>query len=104
MILRKIKLLITFYRSYCAASLAISAACLFLFREYGMHIFRVLFWFKLATYIPIYSYIVNYKINEFYYYQNLGMAKKLLFTATITIDFLIFLFLILLLYNYGQHP
>ena len=64
---RTIRLLLSFYRSF----------------------------FFLNTLITlVFFYIRSYKHKEFYYYQNLGLSRGLLWTTTFCFDFALFLFLL----------
>lgn len=99
-LLKTIRLLWTFYKSFLLASLAITGCCLWLFYNYGFSIFTALFWLKIATLGVIYYFINSYKSKEYYYYQNLGISKRLLWAVTLTFDFTLFLFLITQTYKY----
>lgn len=90
----KLRLILTFYRSYFFASFLVTLAFSFLFWQYGYSIFSTLFWGKLVTLFIIYNFIRSYKNNEFYYYQNLGLSKKVLWVSTLTVDMLLYLFVI----------
>jgi len=92
--LKKIRLILLFYRNFWFASSLISLACLALFWEYGYSIFSTLFWFKIATLFIIYRYIGSYKAKEFYYYQNLGISKQILWIATLGADLIVYLLLL----------
>jgi hypothetical protein len=92
----RIRLIVTFYRSYFFASFLVSLTLLYLFWEYGYAIFATLFWGKLATLFIIYNFIRSYKSKEFYYYQNLGISKKILWATTLIFDISLFLLLIFL--------
>ena len=91
---RTIRLLLTFYRSFFLLNTLITVVCLFLFREYGFPIFFILFWLKLASLTLVFFYIRSYKHKEFYYYQNLGLSRELLWTITFCFNFALFLFLL----------
>jgi hypothetical protein len=91
---RTIRLLVTFYRSFFLLNTLITLVCLFLFREYGFSIFFILFWLKLASLALVFFYIRSYKHKEFYYYQNLGLSRRLLWTTTFLFDFALYLFLL----------
>jgi hypothetical protein len=78
-----------------ALSFLITATCLVLFWEYGFGIFSVLFWFKISTLALTFYFINNYKNKEYYYYQNLGVSKILLWSTTLSFDFALFIFLII---------
>ncbi|HEY6954246.1 MAG TPA: hypothetical protein VI385_03335 [Flavisolibacter sp.] len=82
------------------ASLVITACCLNLFWNYGFSIFFELFWFKIATLGLTFYYINGYKNKEYYYYQNLGVSRLLLWASTIVFDFALFLFLIIQTYRF----
>lgn len=92
--IKKIRLIIYFYRSFWLASTLITLACLGLFWEYGFSIFSTLLWFKLATLFLIYRFIKSYKAREFYYYQNLGVSKLLLWGVTLSFDLFVYLVLL----------
>ncbi|MEO6314942.1 MAG: hypothetical protein ABIU63_01515 [Chitinophagaceae bacterium] len=94
------RLLVTFYRSFILASSLVTICCLVLFSEYGMAIFNVLCWLKLITLGVTYWFINNYKNKEYYYYQNLGISKRLCWVCTLSFDFALFIFLIILAYKF----
>jgi hypothetical protein len=99
-ILKTIKLIWTFYQSFMFYSLLVTACCLFLFYQYGFGIFTVLFWFKVVT-LGISCYFINsYKQNEYYYYRNLGVSKFLLWAGTLTFDFVLFIVLVIQVYQF----
>jgi hypothetical protein len=93
-LLRTVRLLFTFYRSYILASFVISASLLKVFWMYGYSSFFAIFWLKLLTYGVIYYFINTLKGKELYYYQNLGLSKRFLWAVTISFDFVIYIFLI----------
>jgi len=92
---KTIRLIWTFYKSFLLASIIITACCVRIFWKYGFSTFLALFWFKVATLGLIYYFIDNYKSREYYYYQNLGISKVLLWAFTLTFDFALFIFLII---------
>jgi hypothetical protein len=65
-----------------------------LFWEYHFYIFAILFWLKAATLGITFIYKNGYKANEYYYYQNLGVSKTLLWSVSIIFDFSLFILLI----------
>lgn len=93
-LIRKCRLILTFYKSFLLASLVVNACCIYFFLKYGYGIFNVLFWFKIITLSLIFYYINDYKKKEFYYYQNLGISKQKLWVACLMFDFMLFLFLL----------
>jgi CDP-diglyceride synthetase len=90
----------TFYRSFLLFSFGVTVSCLSLFWENGTSIFMVLFWCKIATLGLTYYFIDSYKRKEYYYYLNLGISKVMLWTVTLCFDFALFLFLIILIYQF----
>jgi len=98
-LLKIIRLLWSFYRSFLLASAIITAFCISVFWKYGFGVFLGLFWLKISTLGLIYYYIDSYKNKEYYYYQNLGISKTLLWGATLIFDFSLFIFLIIETYK-----
>ena len=93
---RTIRFIWTFYRSFIFSSLLITTACVSAFWKYGFSIYTAVFWFKIATLGLTYYFINSYKAKEYFYYQNLGVSKALLWIVTLTFDFAVFLLLIIL--------
>jgi hypothetical protein len=99
-LLKTIKLIATFYKSFVIASLLITACCLGLFRKYGFGIFEALFWLKIVTLAITFYFINKYKRKEFYYFQNLGISKVLLWCTTLIFDFSLFILGIIEMYKF----
>lgn len=97
--LKIIRLIWTFYKSFCFLSLIINASCIIIFWKYGYSVFAGVFWLKIATLGLTYYFIHSYKNKEYYYYQNLGISKVLLWVVTFSFDFTLFIFLIILTYK-----
>jgi hypothetical protein len=97
--LKTLRLILTFYRSFLFATSIITTACISIFWKYGISTFATLFWFKIITLALVYFFIRTHKAKEFYYYQNLGVSKTLLWTSTLIFDFTIFLFSIITTYK-----
>ena len=91
---KTIRLIWTFYKSFLFVSLLITTCCLCLFAKFGFKIFIGLFWLKIATMALTWFFINSYKSKEYYYFQNLGISKALLWTTTFIFDFTLFIFLI----------
>lgn len=89
-----IRLIAAFYRSFILASSLITMCCIILLLEYGYSIFMAVFWLKACSMAIIYQYINNYKQQEYYYYYNLGVSKLLLWGATLSFDFILFIILL----------
>jgi hypothetical protein len=79
-----------FYLGFIISSLIITMCCSFLFWEYRFDILMTLIWLKIATLVITFVFINSYKGNEYYYYQNLGISKILLWTCSLLIDLIIF--------------
>jgi len=94
--MRTLRLIVAFYKSFAVASLLITLSCLLVTYTWGIHTFTPLFWFKIITLGILFYYIQNYKAEDFYYYKNLGVTRKLLWISTLTFDFMLFLVLIIL--------
>jgi hypothetical protein len=99
-LLKTIRLIGTFYKSFLLLSVVITSSCMILFWEYGIDIFVALFWLKIATLAITCWFINSYKNKEYYYYQNLGISKALLWGATLIFDFVLFIFLIVQTYKF----
>jgi hypothetical protein len=97
--LKSLLLFFSFYRNFLLAAWLVNAACLFLFWRYGLEAFAVLFWFKIATLALIFYFINSYKQNEFYYYRNLGIPKRVLWTVTLSVDIIVFIILFIITYK-----
>lgn len=93
-LIKKIRLIWTFYCSFIWASLAITTSCTYLFWAYDAKGFAMIFWFKVVTLGLIFYYINFTKSKEYFYYQNLGVSKKTLWVASLTFDFSLYIFLL----------
>jgi hypothetical protein len=91
---RTIRLLVTFYRGFCFASMLITGICFFLYWQYGDSIWTALLCLKLLTLLMIYFFINSYKQDQFYYYRNLRLSKWMLWLATFGVDIVLYLLLI----------
>ena len=64
-----------FYKGYIFSSFLIIGCCVFLFFEYGFDIFVILLLVNIVTLGITLVFIESYNINEFYYFNNLGIFK-----------------------------
>jgi len=94
--MKVLRLTLNFYSSFAFASWMITILCVIISYTQGINIFTALFWFKIITLGIIVYFINNYKRNEFYYYKNLGLSKKVLWISSLTFDFILFLTLIII--------
>lgn len=97
--LKRLRLILTFYSNFFFASLLINAGCLLAFYRYGLETFTAIFWVKAIAMAVIFYYVKNYKEKEFYYYQNLGVSKTMLWAASLSADFILFILLIITTYR-----
>ncbi len=86
-----IRSLFTFYSSFCVFSLLIDIFCLAIIVRTNFNLFPLMFWFRAVVMAIIFYFINDYKTKEFYYYQNLGVSKNFLWTATFSLDTILFL-------------
>lgn len=93
------RLIWTFYRSFVLASVVITICCIKLLWDYDFIIFGLLFWFKVATLGLVFYFINSYKSNHYYYYQNLGVSRIVLWATTLGFDLFLFIFLTVLAYK-----
>ena len=97
---RKLSAIFRFYRGIIVLSFVIDICCLILFSKYGFSIFSGLFWLKLTT-LGITVYWINeHKKKNYYFYYNMGLSKSLLWSATLSLDFAIFILLIIYSYKF----
>jgi len=90
----KIRLILTFYKSFAFASNLISLVCIVLiygFGKNGIYLIQPFFWFKIFTLAAIVFFVHSYKNNEYYYYRNLGLSKLNLWLPILVFDFILFL-------------
>jgi hypothetical protein len=98
--LKTIPLLWTFYRNFLLLSVIVTAFCIRIFWINGFSSFFGIFWGKLIT-LALSFYLVDAgKKKEYHYYRNLGLSKTLLWTATLCFDFLLFLLLLIISYQF----
>jgi hypothetical protein len=94
--MRKLLLILTFYRSFALVSFIITLACVSIIYRNGISTLTVLIWFKMATLALFFYYISSYKRNEMYYYKNLGVSPQALWIPTLLFDFVLCLVLMVL--------
>jgi len=80
--------------------MVITACCIGIFWQHGFSVFDGLFWLKIATLGLTYYFINDYKNKEYYYYQNLGVSRILLWVVILSFDFALFIFLIIQTYKF----
>src|SRR5690554_711454 len=95
-LLKRLRLLSTFYQSFFVATFLMSLVCAYLFHYYGVNVLKILILFKVFTTLIAVLYINNYKHPYFLYFQNLGLSKYFLWISTMLIEFILFTLLLLL--------
>lgn len=98
--MRKLLLITRFYKGIFLANFLVTLSCLYLvwkFRANAPEIIGVLFWYKVITINVVLYATIQYRKNELYYYQNLGVSKLLLWITISAFDFLLWLMLIILM-------
>lgn len=105
-IMRSVWYLLTFYGAFLPVSWLISGITVYtfhsLFPTYGWGPFMYLFWFKVLTLALTWYVIDQNKKKEYYYYFNLGLSKFLLWSVTLSVDFSLFLILLISLGPLGD--
>lgn len=88
---RTVAYYLSFYRSFLPGSLLITACCAALVMRWGDSIRGVLILFKLVTDLLVIYLVSSNSPNRYYYYHNLGLSRRRLWSVTLGADFLIFL-------------
>lgn len=92
--MKKVKLILTFYKSFALLSWIITLFCLAPILYFGLKPFTFLFWFKIITIAFIFYYHVRYKAEEFYYYKNLGVSRVLLHLSIFLFEIISYVLLV----------
>lgn len=98
-LLKIIHLILTFYKNFFLATSLITIGCIIPSYKFGTETFFAIFWCKIAGLAFVFYFIKTYKSKEFYYYQNLGISKTLLWLSTFTIDFILFILSLVITYK-----
>ena len=92
----RLKLIAGFYKNFFFASWLISLTCAYLLMEIGVPALFYLFWFRVITWGLIYYYVRDYKKRDFYFYDNLGIGRRTLWSASMLCEALLFILFIFL--------
>src|SRR5690554_1133655 len=95
-LLKRLRLLTTFYQSFFAATFLISAVCAYLFFYFGLIVLNILILFKIFTMLIVALYINNYTSPNFLYFQNLGLSKSYLWISIMITELILFTILLFL--------
>jgi len=97
-IARTTRLIFSFYRNFAIASLAVTTIAGGLFDKYGPTIAGGLFLLKAIT-NALFLYLIHHlRHKEYYYYYNLGLSKKALWSSTLIIDFSLFFLTLIIIH------
>ncbi len=97
--MRKIRILFTFYRYYIWVSVLINLVCAFFLWKNGISVYPSLFWFKIFTMGASFYLVNDYRKQEYFYFYNFGLSKKVLWITTLGFDLLLFFVLMISAYN-----
>lgn len=98
-LVRSIRLIITFYRSHFLVNMLINLACVIILFRWGLVAFQGTLWLKFISYGIIYFLIDPLQKQRYFYYRNLGLGKSILWTVTLSMDFILYISLIILTYH-----
>ena len=98
---RGVRLYVSFYEMFAASALAVSLACgliMFIYRMKSPAVVAT-FWFKVATMVFI-RFTAKRKLGHFfYYYKNVGMSSRRLWSVALAFDFLTYVGCMLIAYQ-----
>lgn len=98
-IIRKTGILFTFYRYFMWVSLLMNAGCAYFLWKNGMSAYATLFWLKIFS-MGASLYLVNdFRKQEYFYFYNFGLSKKMLWITTLSFDLVLFFVFIILAYQ-----
>ena len=93
------RLTIRFYRHHLLADIVITLLSMDLIHSRGLQAFEGVFWLKILSYVAIY-FLLNERIKHTYaYYLNLGIRKITLWLYSLTIDFFLFIAMLIITYH-----
>ena len=103
---RGVRLYVSFYEMFAASALAVSLACgliMFIYRMKSPAVVAVIvvatFWFKVATMVFIRFTAKRKSGHFFYYYKNVGMSSRRLWSVALAFDFLTYVGCMLIAYQ-----
>jgi hypothetical protein len=95
--LKKIKALILYGKSYLIVTQALTIICFALLLKQGYGIISPLFWFKVITSSILIFRTITYKKTTIYMYLNIGISEQFLIYSLLIFDFIIFMSLIIII-------
>jgi hypothetical protein len=90
-IMGTLRVLTRFYRNYVAATLSITAICLYTYMYLHREPYVPLLLFKLLTDLVVFYAYGQFRGREYIYYYNLGFSKALLWGFTLGMDLAIYI-------------
>ena len=96
-IMRMIRSIISFYKSFSNGSLIITGLCLGILYKWGSSTLTALIWFKFISLSIFLFHINSSKKDDFYYYKNLGISKRTLWIGAILFDMCLFIVSIIIM-------
>jgi hypothetical protein len=88
--MKTLRAILSFYSSFAFVGFLLTAACLTIVYTNGIATFTLLFWFKVGTMWIIFNFTNRNKKKEYYYYDNLGISKRMLWIPALALDFMVF--------------
>lgn len=90
----RFRLYARFYRYYALLSIGLTLVCGWFIYLHGMGALSSLVWFKAIT-LGMTVYLVNeFKKADYYYFKNLGINRKRLWSVTLSWDLALFLLVV----------
>jgi hypothetical protein len=95
--LKKIKALILYGKSYLIVTQALTIICFILITMKGYGIISPLFWFKIITSSILIYRTISYKKTTIYMFLNVGISEQFLIYSLLIFDFIVFMSLIIII-------
>jgi hypothetical protein len=95
--LKKIKALILYGKSYLIVTQALTIICFVLITNKGYELISPLFWFKIITSSILIYRTISYKKTTIYMFLNVGISEQFLIYSLLIFDFIIFMSLIIII-------
>ena len=103
---RGVRLYVSFYEMFAASALAVSFVCgliMFMYRMKTPAVIAVIvvvtFWFKIAAMVFLGFAMKRKSWRFFYYYKNVGMSSRRLWSVALAFDFLTYVGCMLIAYQ-----
>lgn len=90
------RIIATFYSGFIWPSAVVTLSCAVTYYLNGYAILGTLVWIKIILNTLTAYFIHSFRPREYYYYQNLGFSKSILWSLTFIVDFILFVLILLL--------